>query len=224
MGRKSFHPLSGLRDTWRHVNRTHHKAVVWTLAVTLGLLAVWLTLYTLKSHMIRKQVSVWEDLEYRAMDLSVAYGLDLDPAVVADHLVRAIIQIESSGNPHAVGAAGERGLMQIMPGTWRDMTQKAYGAAMPFDRAFDPELNQRVGRLYLAYIQHLLHEHRAEWQADERSLILASYNGGPYRVIRAGFDIQQLPASVQAYVQRGSELHDQLLEESMAHVESPTRE
>jgi len=213
--------LKRFRERFRAMGPRRCAVCVWAawLAVVFFVLTVSLAL--MKNHMIRQHVNVWEDIEFRAMDLKMAYGLDLNPTVVADYLVRAIIQIESSGNPHAVGAAGERGLMQIMPGTWRDTTKRAFGTALSFDRAFDPELNQRIGRLYLSHIQQFIHAHRDQWQADERSLILASYNGGHNRVKRAGFNLKRLPDSVQEYVRRGSELHDAYLQERMALLESP---
>ena len=65
-------------------------------------------------------------------------------------LVDAIIQIESNGDAQKVGRHGERGLMQIKSGTWRDMTTRLFGAPISFDQAFDPALNRRVGTAYLA--------------------------------------------------------------------------
>lgn len=154
---------------------------------------------------------IWLDLQIRAS----AAGEDIVPFLtsdkVADLLVKSIIQIESSGDPTQIGAAGERGLMQIMPGTWNDMTRRAFGQVVSFDRAFEPELNELIGRHYLAYLQEFLQEHRSAWRADERALLLACYNGGLGRVMAAGFDIRQLPRSVQDYVARGSALHDAYL-------------
>jgi len=68
----------------------------------------------------------------------------------------AVIQVESSGNPKAVSHAGARGLMQIMEPTWTEMTTKIYGAALPFDKAFDPEINRKVGTYYLKWIDDYL--------------------------------------------------------------------
>ena len=65
---------------------------------------------------------------------------------VADLFIEALIQIESGGDAKAVGSAGERGLMQIKRETWLEMTEKVYGEAMSFDRAFEPDLIRRVGR------------------------------------------------------------------------------
>jgi soluble lytic murein transglycosylase-like protein len=138
-------------------------------------------------------------------------GLDMNLAT--DLLVEAVVQIESQGNPRMVGGVGERGLMQIRGSTWEEVTRRHFGEAIPFDRAFEPELNRRVGRLYLGDLQVFLLRHRNEWQSDLRSLLLASYNAGPDRVRRSGFNLRALPPQVQSYVNRGCALHDWYLEE-----------
>lgn len=137
----------------------------------------------------------------------------VDPAVVADLLIEAIIQVESAGDPLKIGTLGERGLMQIKPGTWRQVTQRVWGTCESFDAAFDPELNVQVGRAYLVELQRFLVEHRREWKSDERALLLACYNVGPNRVKQAKFDVARLPASVRDYVQRAAALHDFYLAE-----------
>jgi soluble lytic murein transglycosylase-like protein len=166
---------------------------------------------------MRRTINVWDVVQERAAAAGVWQFEMLSPNEVADLLVESIIQLESGGNPRLVGAAGERGLMQIMPETWADMTQQDRGVPLSFERAFDPALNERVGRLYLAYLQAFLHEHRELWQSDERALLLACYNGGPGRVRDTGFDVRKLPQSVQSYVERGSALHDSLLAEQRNH-------
>lgn len=139
--------------------------------------------------------------------------LSHDPVAAANLLVEAIIQVESAGNPWKRGRAGERGLMQIKPATWRETTHRLYGVVLPFDRAFDPEMNVRVGRAYLAELQRFLWAHRTEWQSDERELLLACYNIGPNRVARAGFNVRRLPAKVRDYVERATALHEMYLAE-----------
>jgi len=135
----------------------------------------------------------------------------LDKRLVAGLLVESIVQIESAGNPRTVGRHGERGLMQIKAGTWSDVTRGLFGSKVSFDRAFEPKLNRQVGEAYLAHLQKFLAKHRRSWKADERSLLLACYNAGPERVLRAGFDLRRVPARTRDYVLRGSALHDSLL-------------
>ncbi len=132
----------------------------------------------------------------------------LDVEQNASRLVDAIIQIESNGNPLKIGRHGERGLMQIKSGTWRDMTVRLFGRPLPFDRAFDPALNRRVGTAYLAFLQEGILPRQSEWKSDERALLLAAYNAGPGCLRRSGFDLAQMPSQTQNYVERASALHD----------------
>ena len=126
----------------------------------------------------------------------------------AARLVDAIIQIESNGDALKVGRHGERGLMQLKAGTWRDMTIRLFGAPLPFDRAFEPDLNRRVGTAYLAFLQETILPRQTEWKSDERSLLLAAYNAGPGKLRDSGFDLARLPRQTRDYVERASALHD----------------
>jgi hypothetical protein len=152
--------------------------------------------------------------------LAGSESLAIDAAETASLLVDAIIVIESNGDPQKVGRHGERGLMQIRAGTWRDMTARMFGQPLPFDRAFEPGLNRRVGTAYLAYLQEKLLPRRPEWKADERSLLLAAYNGGPGRLRKAGFDPRRLSHQTRDYVERTSAIHDVLL----ADLAGPVRQ
>ena len=138
----------------------------------------------------------------------VAPAASLSAEQNAVRLVDAIIQVESNGDARKVGRHGERGLMQIKAGTWRDMTTRLFGRPRPFDQAFDPALNRRVGTAYLAFLQERLLPRQAEWRADERALLLAAYNAGPGRLRDAGFDLDRMPRQTRDYVERASALHD----------------
>lgn len=137
---------------------------------------------------------------------------------LADLLVDSIVMIESGGDPTVVGRHGERGLMQIKAGTWREVTRDLYGRALPFSRAFEPDTNRRVGKAYLSWLHDFLVERRDAWQADERSLLLACYNAGPGRVMEAGFALDSLPASTRDYIERASAIHDDLVAESRGNA------
>ncbi|MBC5811047.1 MAG: lytic transglycosylase domain-containing protein [Candidatus Eremiobacteraeota bacterium] len=101
-----------------------------------------------------------------AFSLAVARRPDrsLDPL-----LVRAVIEVESNGNPAAVSPAGAQGLMQLMPATSR-----TYGVADPFD----PAQNVRGG---MSLLRDLL-----ERFGGNVRLALAAYNAGPGAVERYG--------------------------------------
>jgi soluble lytic murein transglycosylase-like protein len=96
-------------------------------------------------------------------DVSIPVGEGYAPP----NLVKAIMQVESSFNPKAVSPKGAAGLMQLMPGTARDL-----GVT---DR-FDPQQNVDAGSRYLA--QQLKKFNSVE-------LTAAAYNWGPRRVANA---------------------------------------
>lgn len=90
----------------------------------------------------------------------------------------AIIQVESGGNPGAVGSAGEVGIMQVKPATAEQMAGAGYTRYPP-----TPDTLATIrGGLYFgtAYLQWLSETHRdADWE-----WIVQAYNGGP------GFEAQ----------------------------------
>lgn len=157
---------------------------------------------------------------------SSAVATETSPVVEAEQqaalLVDAIIQIESHGDARKVGRHGERGLMQLKAGTWRDMTIRLFGRPRPFDQAFDPVLNRRVGTAYLAFLQERLLLRQAQWKSDERSLLLAAYNGGPRRLMESNFDLAGMPRQTRDYVERASALHDTYLND-VAGLARPRR-
>lgn len=65
--------------------------------------------------------------------------------------IKAMIYQESSGNPTALGRAGERGLMQLEPGALSDFNA-AYSGSFSFDDLWNPETNITVGSGYLALL------------------------------------------------------------------------
>lgn len=88
----------------------------------------------------------------------------LDPS-----LVYAIIKVESDGHQYAVSSAGARGLMQLMPGTAREMG---------VTDIFDPAENIAGGTQYLSKLLDLFD--------GNLTLALAGYNAGPGNVKKYG--------------------------------------
>jgi soluble lytic murein transglycosylase-like protein len=79
------------------------------------------------------------------MELGLIVNRYAADAGVPTALARAVVRVESDWDQSMTGLAGEIGLMQIMPGTARDM-----GFLQPDDDLYDPETNVRWGVRYLA--------------------------------------------------------------------------
>ncbi len=109
-------------------------------------------------------------------DASRRYGVDAS-------LVRSVIRHESAGRPDAVSVKGAMGLMQLMPGTAREL-----GVVCPFD----PRENVLAGTRYLRQ----LHDRLGSW-----GKAVAGYHAGPARAL-AG----RLGPETRRYV--GRVLHD----------------
>jgi soluble lytic murein transglycosylase-like protein len=97
------------------------------------------------------------ELQNLVIDYADAYSIDRGIAL-------AQIQRESGFNSGAIGSSGERGIAQIMPGTWARFGQGS------FDNAFDPGYALTA---WGAYMQWLLD--RYGW---DYSKTLMAYNGG----------------------------------------------
>jgi len=89
-------------------------------------------------------------------------------------LVHAIIYRESMFNTNAVSHAGARGLMQLMPGTARDMARKT-GEGYNLEKlTLDARFNVLLGSTYL---QQLIRRYDGFYP-----MAVAAYNAGPARV------------------------------------------
>ena len=107
---------------------------------------------------------------------------------VDPHLVRAVIQAESSFDRTAVSSKGARGLMQLMPAT---------GSRFGVRDFFDPAQNIEGGVRYLRVLLEMF--------GGDLELTLAAYNSGENRVARIG----RVPdiAETQNYVRKVRDLY-----------------
>lgn len=122
-----------------------------------------------KEGTLRKDAGKYNDIIERE-----ALANQIDP-----DLIRAVIKQESAFNPKAVSSVGAQGLMQLMPGTAKDL-----GVTNPFD----PEQNIRAGAKYLGDL--------LKKAGGDISKALAGYNAGPARAAKGG----TLPTETENYI------------------------
>lgn len=106
-----------------------------------------------------------------------------------EHLVKAVIQAESSFNPNAISPKGAVGLMQLMPETARDI-----GVLGDLK---DPQVNVEAGCRYLSMMMSRY--------KGRLPLALAAYNAGPKAVDDAGGIVPNYPET-KAYVSTVTDL------------------
>jgi|CXWL01.1.fsa_nt_gi soluble lytic murein transglycosylase-like protein len=123
---------------------------------------------------------------------------DVDPK-----LVLAIIQRESEYDPRAVGTSGEIGLMQLMPGTARDM------GVYDSNNLFDERTNIRAGIKYLRWMANFLgldidFSNIRRVAEHKKRALLAANNAGVGNVLKwrkkFGENFQILFATTRSYV------------------------
>ena len=107
----------------------------------------------IKPKEIAESISPWE---LYIKHYAARYSVDPD-------LVRAIIYVESKGDPYCISKKGAQGLMQIMPST---------ADFMGISDMFNPEKNIEVGVKYIAWLIK---------RYDEPYLLFA-WNAGPARL------------------------------------------
>lgn len=109
------------------------------------------------------------------------------------YLIKAVIHAESAFNPRARSPKNAIGLMQVLPGTARDLGLSAQPTATVEQLLTDPRVSIVVGTKYLA-------EQLARFGGNVE-LAIAAYNAGPGAVVKAGNKVPPF-AETRAYVQR----------------------
>ncbi len=120
-----------------------------------------------------RRIKLWKnktfvrDLEAGKYDdfiVSMGRKYHLDPP-----LIKAVIRAESAWNPRAISRAGAQGLMQLMPGTSKNLD---------VDDPFDPGQNIEAGSRYLRLMLDKFN--------GDLIKALAAYNAGPGAVEKYG--------------------------------------
>ncbi|HEX5678159.1 MAG TPA: transglycosylase SLT domain-containing protein [Alcanivorax sp.] len=106
---------------------------------------------------------------HRDLFVDAARRHDLDP-----WLTMAVARRESAFYPHARSPVGAQGLMQLMPGTARQVALDAGQTPPGNQQVMEPSTNVALGTRYLAELMARFNGNRV--------LALAAYNAGPYRV------------------------------------------
>lgn len=108
-------------------------------------------------------------IEYRETIYRAAEQYGVDPL-----LIGAIIRVESNFRPHLESAKGAIGIMQLMPATAEELLQRSEFKGYTRQDLTDPELNIRLGTLYIRQL--------SEWFDHNLPVTIASYNAGPGNV------------------------------------------
>ncbi|HLW49317.1 MAG TPA: lytic transglycosylase domain-containing protein [bacterium] len=152
-----------------------------TLLLTLGL--IYLTTVQVRTAAARFAHDAGTPRLVRAIPYAQLINETASAARLNPALLAAIISAESAFDPRARSARGAYGLMQVMPGTWREVG----GTPDCRPRAFDvgrgvpmcaerPEANLAVGAAYLRRL--------ADRFGGNMVLTVAAYNAGTVPVLR----------------------------------------
>ncbi len=180
-----------MKDTLKEQNRPTRADLRLLLPVLLGILAGFFLLagdpwYALQEWLPNSAYRKYDDLIWE-----MAHKHQVDP-----RLIKAVVWQESRFREDATGAAGERGLMQVMEPAAADWVQATGIETFQPTDLFDPRVNLDVGTWYLA---RALRKHAD--RDDPRPFALAEYNAGASRVQRwleasAGPDAQEFRAAM----------------------------
>ncbi|MCX7372579.1 MAG: lytic transglycosylase domain-containing protein [Alphaproteobacteria bacterium] len=107
---------------------------------------------------------------------------------VPERWIREVMRQESGGRASATSPVGAMGLMQVMPGTYREL-QSRYGLG---DDPYHPYDSIMAGTAYI----------REMYDQFGSPAFLAAYNAGPRRLENFLYNRQGLPAETRNYVAR----------------------
>ena len=138
-------------------------------------------------------------------DAASAYGVD-------EHLLQAVVKVESNFNPYAVSRSGAIGLMQIMPATAAGFIGLQGTRQSVKQQLHDPVINLHAGALYLRSLMDTF--------SQRMDLALAAYNAGAGNVRKAG---NRVPPNGQTpqFVNKVTALYASFKDAALAGVAPP---
>lgn len=124
-----------------------------------------------------------------AKDISLGTPLDIEAAFsvvkysnhynINPSLLLSMIELESNFEQYEVGAAEDRGYLQIIPGTEKWLAEE-FGAKLGLDydpdKIFEPDYNIGLAASYIAFLRNAY--------GENYSRILSEYNRGPYNLAK----------------------------------------
>ena len=118
--------------------------------------------------------------------------------------VEAIISVESSGNPKAIGRLGERGLCQFFPAAWADTTLWRARHGLPTYGYGSWALDEGVGREYATSWLTMLEERLKSRLGRNPTIgeIYAAHQLGFAGFASKGFDLRRCPKITRVVVAR----------------------
>ena len=118
--------------------------------------------------------------------------------------VEAIISVESSGNPKAIGRLGERGLCQFFPAAWADTTAYRSRHGLPTYGYYSWALDEGVGREYATSWLTLIEERLKARLGRKPTIgeVYAAHQLGFGGFASKGFDLRRCPTITRVVVAR----------------------
>jgi soluble lytic murein transglycosylase-like protein len=121
----------------------------------------------------------------RTKGLSLGQGMDIAEAAVTESkandipidLAMSLILTESEFSPGARSPKGAIGILQLMPDTWREYTQKM-NLQVGLQAMYDPNMNIKVGMRYFGDVYKASRK-KYKTEMEARRVALSEYNSGP---------------------------------------------
>jgi hypothetical protein len=110
------------------------------------------------------------DIKTSVVLVKVAKKYDLNPS-----LILSIMELESNFDRYEVGAANDRGYMQIIPSTEKWLADE-FSISYDPSKIFEPDYNIELAGAYLSLLKNAY--------GNNYSRILSEYNRGPYNLAR----------------------------------------